>query len=60
MAATELKNEPVSVAKDKVEELSGKVAEQVAEILQEANQLETVRKPALAYSIPSPGVRYYF
>ena len=60
MAATEIRKENTPVAEHEVQELSGMVAEQVAEILQEADQRESVRKPTLAYRIPSPGVRYYF
>ena len=60
MAETVIRNENTPVAEREVQELSGMVAEQVAEILQEADQRESVRMPVLAYRIPSPGVRYYF
>ena len=60
MVATETQNQAAAVAESKVQALSGKVAEQVAEILEEASQREKVPQPVLAYRVPSPGVRYYF
>ena len=60
MAATELQNRPASVAEASAAELSVKVAEQVSEILEEAKKWERIPRPAVAYRVPSPGVRYYF
>ena len=60
MAATELQNRPASVAEASAAELSVKVAEQVSEILKEAAEWKNIPQPALAYRVPSPGVRYYF
>ena len=60
MTATELQNSPTAVAKANAAELSVKVAEQVSEILEEARKWERIPRPAVAYRVPSPGVRYYF
>lgn len=60
MAATELQNRPAAVAEANVAKLSVKVAEQVSEILKEAGEWKRIPQPALAYRVPSPGVRYYF
>ena len=60
MAATELQNRPAPVAEDSAARLSVKVAEQVSEILKEATEWKKNPQPALAYRVPSPGVRYYF
>ena len=60
MAATELQNRQAAVEEANVTELSVKVAEQVSEILEEAKKWERIPRPAIAYRIPSPGVRYYF
>ena len=60
MAATELQNKPAAEAEAKAPELSIKVAEQVSEILKEAAEWKKIPQPALAYRVPSPGVRYYF
>ena len=60
MAATELQNRLAAVEEANVTELSVKVAEQVSEILEEAKKWERIPHPAMAYRIPSPGVRYYF
>ena len=64
MAATELQNRKNSAQENSARALGEKVAEQVSEILEEAAERELVpvrvRKPALAYRVPSPGVRYYF
>ena len=59
MAATELQNKPFNVVEPATRNLSDRVAEQVAEILQEAEARQPVR-PAMVYRVPSPGVRYYF
>jgi len=59
MAATELNNRP-AVEEANATELSVKVAEQVSEILEEAKKWERIPRPAVAYRVPSPGVRYYF
>ena len=58
MAATELQSRSTNVAEN--EALSGKVAEQVSEILEEAVKREKTPQPVLAYRVPSAGVRYYF
>ena len=60
MAQTEIRNRQSAMAESKVQELSDKVARQVSEILEEANQREKVPQPVLAYRVPAPGVRYYF
>ena len=60
MAETELKNKPTAVAEVNATELSTKVAEQVSEILKEAAEWKKIPQPAVAYRVPSPGVRYYF
>lgn len=68
MAATELQNRPAEVAVEEANaaELSVMVARQVSEILEEAAEWENIpqpvqpTRPAVAYRIPSPGVRYYF
>ena len=60
MAATGIQNGQTATAKSKAQELSDKVARQVSEILEEANQREKVPQPVLAYRVPAPGVRYYF
>ena len=60
MAAIELQNKPAAVAEETATELSVKVAEQVYEILEEARKWERIPRPAVAYRVPSPGVRYYF
>ena len=60
MAATELGNRPTTAVETKEAGLSVKVAEQVSEILEEARKWERIPRPAVAYRVPSPGVRYYF
>ena len=62
MAATEVRDRQATAA-EKVQELSGAVARQVADILDEAQRQEQARqetRPAVAYRVPAPGVRYYF
>ncbi len=59
MAATELQNRSTNGAENGHRDLSEKVAEQVSEILRETDHPQPAR-PALAYRVPSPGVRYYF
>ena len=64
MATTELNNRTSAAEETGAQELSAKVAQQVSRILEEAAEREPVpvrvRKPELAYRVPSPGVRYYF
>ncbi len=60
MAATEIRNDNGAVMEIEVQEISGKVAQQVSEILEEAGQEQKAPQPVLAYSVPAPGVRYYF
>ena len=60
MAKTELRNRPAAVTENRAQDLSGKVARQVSEILEEAGQQEKAPQPVLAYRVPAPGVRYYF
>ena len=60
MGATELRNRLAAVEEENATELSVKVAEQVSEILKEAAEWKKIPQPALAYRVPSPGVRYYF
>ena len=59
MAATELRDKATSVEETGALNLGEKVAEQVSEILHNAERHQPER-PVLAYRIPSPGVRYYF
>ena len=59
MTATEVRNRPA----ERGPQLSGAVAQQVADILAAAQQREPAppeTRPAVAYRVPSPGVRYYF
>lgn len=61
MAATAIQNRPG--AAEKGQELSGAVAQQVSDILADAQRREQARqetRPAVAYRVPAPGVRYYF
>lgn len=61
MTATELQNRPATA--ERVQELSGAVARQVADILAAAQRPAPAppeTRPAVAYRVPSPGVRYYF
>lgn len=60
MAATELQKKPSEVAEQNATGLSVKVAEQVSQILDEARKWQRIPRPAVAYRVPSPGVRYYF
>lgn len=63
MAATMIQARPEATAAETSQELNGKLARQVSDILAEAEMRESVRqpaRPALAYRVPSPGVRYYF
>ena len=59
MAAAELKNRSAAV-QERTQELSVKVARQVSDILEQARRGEPAVRPAVAYRVPSPGVRYYF
>ena len=59
MTATEIRNRPA----ERGPKLSGAVAQQVADILAAAQRPEPAppaTRPAVAYRVPSPGVRYYF
>ena len=61
MMATEIQNRPT--ASERGPKLSGAVAQQVADILAAAQRPEPAppeTRPAVAYRVPSPGVRYYF
>ena len=61
MTATEVQNRPA--ASERGQKLSGAVAQQVADILAAAQRPEPAppaTRPAVAYRVPSPGVRYYF
>ncbi len=60
MVATELQSKQSTVAKANAAEVSGKVAQQVSQILEEADRKAKVPRPALSYRVPSPGVRCYF
>ena len=60
MAATEIRNDNGAVMEREAQEISGKVAQQVSEILEDASQEKKVPRTYLAYRVPSPGVRYYF
>ena len=61
MATTAIQNR--QAAAETGQALSDKVSQQVSDILAEAQRQEQAReetRPALAYRIPAPGVRYYF
>ena len=63
MVATAIQNRPA--AAEKGQELSNAVVQQVADILADAQRQEQAQarqetRPALAYRVPAPGVRYYF
>lgn len=61
MTATEVQSRPAAAERGR--QLSGAVARQVADILAEAQRQEPARpetRPAVAYRVPFPGVRYYF
>ena len=62
MAATAIRNRPAA-AEETPQALSDKVSQQVSDILDEAQRQEQARqetRPAIAYRVPAPGVRYYF
>ena len=59
MAASELQNRPAAV-EERTQELSDAVARQVSDIVERSEHRESGGKPALAYRVPTPGVRYYF
>ena len=62
MTATEVRNRPT--ASERGPKLSGAVTQQVADILAAAQRPQAPAppetRPAVAYRVPSPGVRYYF
>ena len=61
MAATAIRNQ--QAAAETAQALSDKVSQQVSDILADAQRREQARqetRPALAYRVPAPGVRYYF
>ena len=61
MTATAIRNRPA--AEETPLALSDKLSQQVADILADARRQEQARqetRPAVAYRIPAPGVRYYF
>ena len=61
MATTAIRNRPA--AAESPQALSDKVSQQVSDILADAQRRESpqpIVRPALAYRIPAPGVRYYF
>ena len=63
MVMTEIRNSNAAVMEQEVQELNGKVAQQVSDILEEASHEESARRPvrpAMVYRVPAPGVRYYF
>lgn len=60
MTVTEIRNGNGAVLEREGREISDKVAEQVNAILEEAGRDSKAPRPAVAYRIPSPGVRYYF
>ena len=62
MAATAIQNRPAA-AEETPQALSDKVSQQVSDILADPQRQEQARqetRPALAYRVPAPGVRYYF
>ena len=60
MAATQLQNKSTDVMESDSRTMSERVAEQVSEILEVASQPKQAPRPAMVYSVPAPGVRYYF
>ena len=70
MATAEIWNENTALIDPEIQELSDKVTQQVIGIIEMvsqemvsqevASQEEKTPKTFLAYSVPSPGVRYYF
>lgn len=61
MATTAIRNRPA--AAETPQALSDKVSQQVSDILADAQRQEQARqetRPAVAYRVPAPGVRYYF
>ena len=65
MATSEIWNENTALIDPEIQELSDKVTQQVIGIIkmvsqEMAPQEEKTPKTFLAYSVPSPGVRYYF
>ena len=61
MTATEVRDR--QAAAETAQALSDKVSQQVSDILADAQRRDTpqpIARPALAYRIPAPGVRYYF
>ena len=61
MAATAIQNR--QAAAETAQALSDKVSQQVSDILADAQRREQARqetRPAVAYRVPAPGVRYYF
>lgn len=62
MTATAIRNRPAA-AEETPQALSDKVSQQVSDILADAQRRDTpppIARPALAYRVPAPGVRYYF
>lgn len=60
MTTTAIQNRP---AAETAQALSDKVSQQVSDILADAQRREQARqetRPAVAYRVPAPGVRYYF
>ena len=60
MTTTAIQNRP---AAETAQALSDKVSQQVSEILADVQSRESpqsIVRPAVAYRIPAPGVRYYF
>lgn len=61
MTTTAIRNRPA--AAETAQALSDKVSQQVSDILADAQSRESpqpIVRPALAYRVPAPGVRYYF
>ena len=61
MTATAIQNRQAAV--ETAQALSDKVSQQVSDILSDAHRRESpqpIVRPALAYRVPAPGVRYYF
>jgi len=58
MTTIEMRNRPAAAAE--AQELNSKAAQQVSDILEQAQRSERIAKPAVAYRMPAPGVRCYF
>ena len=59
-ATTETRNGNGAVMEREARHLGEEITRQVSEILEAADREKQAHRPAVAYRVPSPGVRYYF